>query len=165
MHCLNCNANDTKVIETRVLQDGLTVRRRRKCESCEKRFTTYEKVNIQLPSVVKHDGRREAFNKEKIKKGLRKACQKRPISELQLDQLVEDVIKEICAKSLNEVNANQVGNFIMEHLYNLDPVSYVRFASFYWEFDDINSFIDGLKRDQYFQKSAMTEGTISERTH
>tara|TARA_R110002072_G_scaffold1989_2_gene16341 strand:+ start:63613 stop:64107 length:495 start_codon:yes stop_codon:yes gene_type:complete len=164
MHCLNCNANDTKVIETRVLQDGLTVRRRRKCETCEKRFTTYEKVNIQLPSVVKQDGRREAFSKEKIKRGLRKACQKRAISELQLDELVECVIKEISAKSLKEVDADRVGNLVMENLYNLDPVSYVRFASFYWEFDDINSFIEGLRKDSYFQKPAQ-EGIVSERTH
>jgi transcriptional repressor NrdR len=153
MHCPNCLTADSKVIETRILQSGLAVRRRRKCESCDKRFTTYENINIQLPVVAKADGRREHFNREKIMKGLRNACQKRPISQDQLDDIIDKMIKKLTELNLNEVPSETMGNFVMEALYQLDPVAYVRFASFYWNFSDVDSFVSTLQKKVRIQKS------------
>lgn len=146
MHCPNCHAQDTKVIETRILQNGMAVRRRRKCEDCDKRFTTYENFTVQLPAVVKADGRRENYNREKIVKGLTKACQKRPISRDQIHSLIDSLERHLAELALKEVRSENVGNFVMEELYKLDPPSYVRFASFYWEFDNIDDFVTNLKK-------------------
>ena len=151
MHCPNCLATDTKVIETRILQQGLSVRRRRKCEACDKRFTTYENINIQLPVVVKADGRRENFNRDKIIRGLSKACQKRPVSADQIEALVTSVAKRLSELSMKEVSSDHVGNFTMEELFKLDPVAYVRFASFYWNFNDVESFVQSLQTNLRFQ--------------
>lgn len=166
MHCPTCHAQDTKVIETRILQNGMAVRRRRRCEECDKRFTTYENVNIQLPAVVKADGRRENFNREKIVKGLSKACQKRPISTDQIHSLIDGLEKRLSELSLKEVAADFIGNYVMEELYRMDSVSYVRFASFYWEFDNISDFITNLEnihkgpiinRDHLYKKGQLSE--------
>ena len=150
MHCPICHTTDTKVIETRILQNGLSIRRRRRCEDCDKRFTTYENFDFQLPAVVKGDGRRENFNRDKIVSGLTKACQKRPISRDQIHQLIDTLEKKLTDLSLKEINSTDLGNFIMEELYKLDPVSFVRFASFYWEFNDIESFVSHLEKNTLF---------------
>ncbi len=145
MHCPKCNTTDTKVIDSRLLPEGQSIRRRRKCESCDFRFTTYERFQAQLPSVVKHDERRENYNREKILKGLKKACQKRPISSDQIDQLIDTIEKTMVDCYPKEISSSVLGELIMEKLYQLDAVSYVRFASFYWEFKDIESFVTNLQ--------------------
>lgn len=147
MHCPNCHAQDTKVIETRILQNGLAVRRRRRCEDCDKRFTTYENFTQQLPAIVKADGRRENFNREKIVKGLTKACQKRPVSRDQIHELIDGLERHLGELNLKEIRSDLLGNYVMEELYKLDPVSYVRFASFYWEFNNIEDFVSNLEKN------------------
>ncbi len=152
MHCPSCQATDTKVIETRILNNGMTIRRRRKCEGCDKRFTTYEMMNIQVPDVAKADGRREAFNREKIVKGLTKACQKRAISRDQIHGLIDSLERYLTDLNEKEVTTDVIGNYVMKELFKLDPVSYVRFASFYWEFDNISDFVDTLEKNMSVQK-------------
>jgi len=145
MHCPKCNKTDTKVIDSRLLPEGQSIRRRRKCEQCDFRFTTYERFQAQLPAVVKHDERRENYNRDKILKGLKKACQKRPISSDQIDQLIDSVEKDMVDNFPKEISTDALGELVMEKLYQLDPVSYVRFASFYWDFKDIESFVKNLQ--------------------
>lgn len=145
MHCTICNAPDTKVIDSRLLQEGDAVRRRRKCDSCLKRFTTYERLEIQMPVVIKHDGRIENFNNEKVSISIKKACHKRAISMIQIDSITESLEKYIVENFEKEVTTDKVGEFIMERLLLLDPVSYVRFASFYWDFENIDEFISALQ--------------------
>ena len=147
MHCTICNAIDTKVIDSRLLMEGKTVRRRRKCEVCNKRFTTYEKIEINMPEIVKSDGRRESYRREKILNGVKKACQKRPISMNQIDDLIEKAEKKIIDNHDKEVSAAAIGQLVMESVYNLDPVAYVRFASFYWNFNNVDDFIIGLQKN------------------
>lgn len=147
MHCPSCHAQDTKVIETRILQNGMAVRRRRRCEDCDKRFTTYENFTQQLPALVKADGRRENYNREKIIKGLTKACQKRPVSRDQIHDLIDGLERHLGEISLKEIRSDFIGNYVMEELYKLDPVSYVRFASFYWEFNNIEDFVNILNKN------------------
>lgn len=145
MHCPICNANDTKVIDSRLLHEGTTIRRRRKCESCEKRFTTYEKLEEQMPAVVKGDGRREAFNKEKILGGIKKSCHKSPIPTIQFEEMFNKIKKSIKEKYDKEVPARAIGDEVMDWLFQLDPVAYVRYASFYWRYDNINDFLAELQ--------------------
>ncbi|TNE96614.1 MAG: transcriptional repressor NrdR [Deltaproteobacteria bacterium] len=158
MHCPSCNAEDTKVIDSRLLMEGKTVRRRRKCLSCEHRFTTYEQFQVQLPAVVKSsDGRREPYNREKIMKGLKKACQKRPISMEQIENLLDELEKSLNEFEGKEVPSSFIGEHIMQKLYQLDPVSYIRYGSFYWNFSDVEDFMTSLK-----SKSSEQKGTQSE---
>ncbi|MBL6990061.1 MAG: transcriptional repressor NrdR [Bacteriovoracaceae bacterium] len=147
MHCLNCGTPDTKVIDSRPITDGLTIRRRRKCDACLKRFTTYEKFEIQMPVVVKNDGRREGYNREKILDGITKACQKRQIPMSEIDKFIESIEKYIVENFDVELSSNQIGELVMQRLALLDPVAYVRFASFYWNYNDIDGFIQGLKHN------------------
>lgn len=163
MHCPSCHAVDTKVIETRILQNGMSVRRRRRCEDCDKRFTTYENVTIQIPAVVKADGRRENFNREKIVKGLTKACQKRPISRDQIHALIDGLEKHLSELALKEIKGEFIGNYVMEELYKLDPVSYVRFASFYWEFSNIEDFVSNLEKNIRIHKPLLTGQELKEK--
>ncbi|PIP94672.1 MAG: transcriptional regulator NrdR [Bdellovibrio sp. CG12_big_fil_rev_8_21_14_0_65_39_13] len=152
MYCPTCHHQDTKVIDTRIFNDGLSIRRRRKCEACEKRFTTYENVELETPTIVKHDGRREAFNGEKILKGLSKACQKRPISSEDIHSIIESVKKTISEIGSKEVPSKLIGEIVMENLHHLDPVAFVRFASFYWDFKDINGFVKTLQNNKLIEK-------------
>ena len=145
MRCPNCNEQDTKVIDSRLLQDGGNVRRRRKCESCEFRFTTYEKIELQLPMLEKRDGRLETYYREKIKSGLLKASQKRPISATQIDVIIDELESLMLQSGLKEFPTDRVGPFIISKLYELDHVAYVRFASFYWNFDTVDTFIKDLQ--------------------
>lgn len=162
MHCPHCHAQDTKVIDSRMLLEENSVRRRRKCEVCEFRFTTYEKLHLQLPQIVKKDGRRENFNRDKIMKGLKKACSKRPISTDKLEDFIDDIEKSIIENSSGELSSNFLGKLIMDRLKKLDPVSYVRFASFYWDFSDIEDFVYGLKNNLNSQKDICDKGIKSE---
>jgi transcriptional repressor NrdR len=154
MHCPFCHTDNTKVIDSRLLHEGFSVRRRRKClsEKCEKRFTTYEQIEINMPMIVKSDGRREKFNKDKLRSGLTKACQKRPISTEQIERVLENIEKEIIDLSTKEVSSNDVGEILMQYLRNLDPVAYVRFASVYKNFQDVIEFIKDLEKQETYKE-------------
>ena len=158
MHCPSCNAQDTRVIDSRMLLEENSVRRRRKCDACETRFTTYENIHIQMPLIVKKDGRRENYNREKIMKGLKKACQKRPISIDEINVMINGVEKSLLELSQTEVNAHYLGEIIMNELKKLDRVSYVRFASFYWDYQDIEDFVYGLKNNLHSEKTISDKG-------
>lgn len=148
MRCPFCQSNETKVVDSRLLKEGFSIRRRRKCEKCEKRFTTYENIEISMPMVVKLDGRRETFLRDKVKSGLEKACQKRPISTDQIDRVVENIEKDILEINSKEVSSREIGNLIMMYLRNLDPVAYIRFASVYRKFQDVDEFVSNIKQEE-----------------
>ena len=165
MHCPSCNAADTRVIDSRMLLEENSVRRRRKCDVCEARFTTYENIQIQMPLIVKKDGRRENYNREKIMKGLNKACQKRNVSTDQLNKLLNNVEKSLLEISRTEVHARDLGEIIMDVLKELDRVAYVRYASFYWDFKDIEEFVFGLKNNLHSVKSISDKGEKRDNQH
>ena len=148
MKCPYCSAQDTKVLESRSLEEGFTIRRRRKCESCQKRFTTFETIELSMPLVVKLDGRRENYNREKIKSGIEKACQKRPVSSVQIDRIINNIEKAILDISAKEVSTREIGNLVMMYLRHLDPVAYVRFSAVYRKFQDVDEFVNELKHDE-----------------
>jgi len=145
MNCPFCSNSENKVIDSRLSKDGNAIRRRRECEACKKRFTTYEYVEEVLPVVIKKDGRREPFDRGKILTGIKKACQKRPISMDVIENVVEKIEQACQEYQLKEIPSSIVGERIMEELHNLDGVAYVRFASVYREFRDVNDFLDELK--------------------
>ena len=145
MKCRYCSCLDSRVVDSRPTEDGTSIRRRRECTGCGKRFTTYEKIEELPLMVVKRDGTREEFNSEKILSGVRKACEKRPVSSLAQDQLVDDVTREIFNSLEQEVTTIKIGEMVMQHLRDLDEVAYVRFASVYRQFKDINTFMQELK--------------------
>ncbi|HOX27763.1 MAG TPA: transcriptional regulator NrdR [bacterium] len=145
MKCPYCDSLEDKVIDSRIIKDGAAVRRRRQCLSCNARFTSYETVEeIQL-RVVKKDGRRENFDRNKIRVGIQKACEKRPIPTDAIDDIV-DRIEEKLTRGKKEVETREIGETVIIELSNLDEVAYVRFASVYREFKDVNEFMDELKR-------------------
>jgi transcriptional repressor NrdR len=145
MRCPYCSSLDNKVIDSRMGKEGDSIRRRRECIKCEGRFTTYERVEEVLPSVIKKDGRREPYDRMKILNGLKKACEKRPISVDALEKTVADIEKSIQEKGQKEIPSTLIGEEVMEHLHRLDEVAYVRFASVYRSFKDINEFMSELK--------------------
>jgi len=141
MRCPKCKADNDRVVDSRESVDALTVRRRRECLTCGARFTTYERLECHLPRVIKRDGRREAFDRSKIERGLLSACQKRPIPSETLASLINEVISELERLNEEEVGTERIGQLIMERLRQLDAVAYVRFASVYLAFDDVRQFI------------------------
>jgi transcriptional repressor NrdR len=145
MRCPICKAPETKVIDSRLLLEGAAIRRRRKCEACQKRFTTYEEQQIQMPSIVKNDGRRENYTREKILTGIKKACHKRPIPTERIIEFIENLEKNLLEHNEKEVTTTAIGELVMEHLLRMDPVAYVRFASFYWNFQDVDDFVHSLQ--------------------
>ena len=145
MNCPFCSNSENRVIDSRLSKDGDAIRRRRECEACGKRFTTYEYVEEVLPVVIKKDGRREPFDRGKILTGIKKACQKRPISMDVIENVVERIEQTCQEYRQKEIPSSIVGEKIMEELHNLDGVAYVRFASVYREFRDVNDFLDELK--------------------
>jgi len=136
---------ENKVIDSRLNKEGNVIRRRRECLSCSDRFTTYEKLERSLPLLVKKDGRREEFDRDKIISGVRKACQKRPVSSKNIDDLVDRVEQYLQELGEKEVHAVKVGEKVISEIYNLDDVAYVRFASVYRSFKDVNEFMVELK--------------------
>ena len=146
MKCRYCASTDSKVIDSRPTEDGSAIRRRRECNNCGKRFTTYEKIEEIPIMVVKRDGRREQFDSEKIRSGIRKACEKRPISAEVQDKMVDDVTREIFNSLAGEVTTMDIGEIVMHHLKDVDEVAYVRFASVYKEFKDTETFMHELQR-------------------
>jgi transcriptional repressor NrdR len=145
MRCPYCTSLDNKVVDSRISKEGESIRRRRECLKCEGRFTTYERVEEALPLVIKKDSRREPFDRMKILNGLKKACEKRPISLDMLERTVEEIEKSLQDKGLKEIPSTVIGEEVMEKLHNLDEVAYVRFASVYRSFKDINEFMTELK--------------------
>jgi transcriptional repressor NrdR len=145
MKCPACHHNGTKVLDSRPVEEGKSIRRRRECESCSYRFTTFEKVEEMPLIVVKKEGIREEFSREKVLRGLIRACEKRPVALKQLEDIVMEVEKELRNIGISEVKSDMVGEMVMERLSKIDEVAYVRFASVYRQFKDINVFLDELK--------------------
>ncbi len=145
MQCPFCSSLEDKVVDSRLSKEGEVIRRRRECLQCRRRFTTYERIEENLPMLVKKDGRREPFDRQKIFSGLTKACEKRPVSIDQLDAVVTRIEKAIQERGVNEVESRIVGEEVMRQLHALDQVAYVRFASVYREFKDVNQFMAELK--------------------
>ncbi len=141
MKCPFCGTLDNKVIDSRLSQAGEVTRRRRECEGCERRYTTYERVEQVLPLVVKKDGRREAFDRMKVLGGVRRACEKRPVSQESLERLIDRLERELVETGEKEVASSTVGEKVMGALRGLDPVAYVRFASVYRSFTDLREFM------------------------
>ena len=145
LKCPFCNHEESKVVDSRSTDDNMTIRRRRECLKCSKRYTTYEKIEDIPVLVVKRDLTRENFNKEKIINGLIIACQKRPVSRGQIEKISNDIEKAISNKMITEIETMQIGEMVMERLKPIDEISYVRFASVYREFKDINTFLEEIK--------------------
>ena len=145
MKCPFCANGENKVIDSRLSKDSSAIRRRRECLSCGRRFTTYEFVEEMLPTVVKKDGRRESFDRTKIRAGIKKACEKRPISIDANEKAVENVERACQELQEKEITSSAVGELVMKELHDLDGVAYVRFASVYRQFRDVSEFMDELK--------------------
>ena len=146
MRCLFCGHTESKVIDSRATDEGATIRRRRECLECGKRFTTYEKIESIPIIVVKKDGTRESFDRDKIINGLVRACEKRPISLKDIEGVVEEIETKLYNLLEKEVSTEKIGEMVMEKLQKLDDIAYVRFASVYRQFKDINSFMDELAK-------------------
>ena len=157
MKCPRCDSQKTRVVDSREGVEGRSVRRRRECESCEFRFTTFERIEDSLPMVVKKGGQRESFDRYKILSGLKKACEKRPVSVMEM----EDVVKAIEAKLLEsgdkEISSGAIGEMVIEKMHTLDQVAYVRFASVYREFSDVSEFMDALRQLASTSSKAMKD--------
>lgn len=145
MRCPFCQNMDDRVIDSRLSKDGDMIRRRRECSHCQRRFTTYERVEETLPLVIKKDGRRETFDRGKILAGLQRACEKRPISVEVLEKLIDRIEQRLQDAGEREVHSRGIGEQIMQELQNLDEVAYVRFASVYRSFKDVNEFMNEVK--------------------
>ena len=145
MRCPFCQNMDDRVIDSRLSKDGDLIRRRRECSHCRRRFTTYERVEETLPLVIKKDGRRELFERGKILNGLQKACEKRPISVTVLEKLIERIEQRLQESGEREILSREIGELIMLELQNLDEIAYVRFASVYRSFKDVNEFMSEVK--------------------
>lgn len=146
MKCPFCLNENTRVIDSRPAEDGSSIRRRRQCDQCGKRFTTYEKIETIPLVVIKKDNIREAYDRSKIEAGVMRSCHKRPVSIESITNLVNEVETEIFNKEEKEITSNLIGELLMEKLKKLDQVAYVRFASVYREFKDVNTFMDELKK-------------------
>ena len=146
MKCPFCGHDNTRVIDSRPADENNSVRRRRVCDECSRRFTTYEKVETIPLIVIKKDDNRETYDRSKIEAGVLRACHKRPVSANQITKLVDDVETEVFNRAEKEISSRVIGELVMDRLKNLDAVAYVRFASVYREFKDINTFMDELKK-------------------
>ncbi|KGX83567.1 MULTISPECIES: transcriptional regulator NrdR [Pontibacillus] len=145
MKCPNCGYKSTKVLDSRPVEEGKSIRRRRECEDCNFRFTTFERIEEVPLIVVKKEGTREEFSREKLMRGLIRACEKRPVSVEQLETIATSIERELRNRGDSEVQSNDIGAMVMDRLAEVDEVAYVRFASVYRQFKDINVFLDELK--------------------
>ena len=146
MRCLYCNCTESKVIDSRSADDERTIRRRRECMGCGRRFTTYETIEVAPILVVKNDGTRQAFDVGKVKRGIIKACEKRPVPIEKIDAVAEDIAKRIYNSMEQEISSKKIGEMVMEELQKIDEVAYVRYASVYRSFKDISSFMSELQK-------------------
>lgn len=144
MKCPFCNASDTKVIDSRPADDNSSIRRRRQCETCGKRFTTYEKLETMPLMVIKKDNSRELYDRSKIEAGILHSCHKRPVSPQQISETIDEIENQIFNKEEREIETSAIGELVMDKLKDLDEVAYVRFASVYRQFKDINTFMEEL---------------------
>ena len=145
MKCIFCGSLDSKVIDSRMSEDGTSIRRRRECNTCGKRFTTYETIELTPIMVVKKNGERQEYSRNKLKQGILNACAKRPVSMDAIDKLVLEVEKKINNSLDQEIKSSQIGEYVMEGLKDIDDVAYIRFAAVYREFKDINSWLSEIK--------------------
>lgn len=146
MKCLYCDCTESKVIDSRSADDDRTIRRRRECIGCGRRFTTYETIEVSPVLVVKNNGTRQSFNAEKIRNGIIKSCEKRPVPMSVIDDMVSDICKQVYNSMESEISTKAIGEMVMERLKKVDEVSYVRYASVYRSFKDISSFMAELKQ-------------------
>ena len=145
MKCPFCSAFDSQVVDSRLSEAGDSIRRRRRCTSCDKRFTTYETIELRLPQVVKSHGVRQEFNQEKLREGFRRALHKRPVPTEYVDAAIDRIVKQVLSLGERELPARQVGGMVMNELKRLDKIAYIRFASVYKSFKDVDDFRDVLK--------------------
>ena len=148
MKCPYCKHTESKVIDSRPTVDGESIRRRRTCQKCGKRFTTYETIETSSLMVIKKDGSRQQYDREKLMRGIVKACQKRPVTKAQMDALLSDIEQKLYSRMENEVSSMTIGEMVVERLVDIDEVSYIRFASVYRDFQDVDSFMAELRRIQ-----------------
>ncbi|GHA21072.1 transcriptional regulator NrdR [Oceanisphaera arctica] len=146
MHCPFCLATETKVIDSRLVGEGLQVRRRRECNACKERFTTFESAELVMPRVIKTTGIREPFNEDKLEAGMQRALEKRPVSTESIEQAVSRIMSQLRATGEREVKSEHIGNLVMEELKQLDKVAYIRFASVYRCFEDLRQFGEEIAR-------------------
>jgi transcriptional repressor NrdR len=146
MRCPKCGCQDDKVIDSRASREGATIRRRRECIACEHRYTTYEAIERPRLLVLKRDGRAEEFSREKLLSGIEKACQKRPVNQQAIDDLVEQIVEDLSRSFDREVPVGEIGERVMAGLRGLDPVAYVRYASIYRRFEEATDFVQEVKR-------------------
>ena len=145
MKCMYCGCTDSKVIDSRSTDENSSIRRRRECTNCGRRFTTYETIETTQVLVVKNGGNRQAFNPSKIKNGIIRACEKRPVPMVKIDAIVEDIQKQIYNSLEQEITSKQIGEMVMERLKDVDEVAYIRFASVYRQFKDISTFMKEIE--------------------
>ncbi len=148
MHCPFCSAEETKVVDSRLSDDGDSVRRRRECLSCHERFTTYERAELRLPQIIKSDDRREAFNEDKLRSGMIRALEKRPVDAEAVEAIIGRIRHRLMATGERELPSRRIGDWVMEEMKELDPVAYVRYASVYHSFQDLDAFNEELERLQ-----------------
>jgi len=148
MQCPYCKTPDTRVIDSRLAEDGTQVRRRRQCEKCDGRFTTFEKAQMQMPNIVKRSGDPEPYAEDKLRRGIESACYKRPVNAEQIDHAIGNVERKLRASTDREISSRLVGDWVMEELRDLDHVAYVRFASIYRRFEDVNAFREEIEKLQ-----------------
>lgn len=146
MFCPFCNADDTKVIDSRLANDGTMVRRRRECQSCGERFTTFETAELVMPHIIKQNGTREPFNEEKLRSGIERALEKRPVGTDNIEKAIMHIMKRMRATGDREIPAQRVGGWVMDELRDLDQVAYVRFASVYRSFEDVSAFEEEIEK-------------------
>jgi len=146
MYCPYCSAEDTKVVDSRIADDGSSVRRRRECTKCGERFTTYENAQLRMPQLVKSDGRREAFSEDKLRTGIKRALEKRPVDAEAMEATIGRLRHNLVSTGEREVSSRQLGEWVMDELQELDAVAYVRFASVYRSFSDLDAFSDEVRR-------------------
>ncbi len=157
MRCIKCKSLEDKVIDSRAARDGTLIRRRRECTGCGHRFTTYEQLEQTELRVIKRDGNRESFDRDKLLSGLLKACEKRPVSIDELEAAVENIVDELTASSMREIPTRMIGPLVMKQLQSIDPVAYVRYASVYRQFADVGEFIDEIQ--------SLSRNPVPGRTH
>jgi len=145
MKCPYCGASDTQVVETRLGEDAASIRRRRRCAACDKRFTTHESAEVRVPAVVKQQGERQDFSREKLREGFRRALHKRPVSTELMDAAIDRVVHKLLALGEREVTSRYIGDLVMAELKRLDKVAYIRFASVYRAFQDVDDFRDAIR--------------------
>ena len=148
MRCPFCQNDDTRVIDSRLTDDGDAVRRRRACEACGERFSTVEEANLKLPFIIKSNGNREHYDESKLARGLERAFEKRPVESLQVEQILHRIKRKLLTSGEREIQAREIGEIVMDELRDVDQVAYVRFASVYRSFQDVDAFSDEIKRLQ-----------------